>query len=65
MDLADDLCPLSNDCGCDDGWAVLNAAPGGGGTCYFDVLVNLNGTTVNTMAGVDPCVNNVLNIIWT
>lgn len=37
----------------------------GGGSCTFDAVVRVNGTVVDTVVSIDPCVNNTLNILIT
>jgi hypothetical protein len=36
-----------------------------GSSCDFDITVNVNGVFVETIPGVDPCVDNTLNITIT
>lgn len=42
------------------GWT--DECPAAPGACPYDITVNVNGTFVQTVTGVDPCVANTLNI---
>ena len=47
----------------DSGWT--DECPSSGTACDYDITVNVNGSFVQTINDVDPCVNNTLNITIT